>query len=247
LHQALNRPKFVQVRKALEASPLYRVSKREYLDLCRGHGLTEEEAEGFLAHLSAATVVAKFEQAPNFVFLKPDLLSSGFLHLLDASATGQQQAIEAGAKRLQEIEQEIAPLQAKKDQLDVQAGRQATRTIWGVAGLMVAQLGVVARLTWWELSWDIMEPITYLLTYSTSILCIFYFGLTKRDYTYEGFWERTAHKKRLRLYRRHDFRPEQLDALRLEAAQVRAQLEELGAPYRLPPHAEPAKLRPPSS
>jgi len=27
----------------------------------------------------------------------------------------------------------------------------------------------VARLTWWELSWDIMEPVTYMLTFTTAI------------------------------------------------------------------------------
>lgn len=31
------------------------------------------------------------------------------------------------------------------------------------------QAGLVARLTWWELSWDIMEPVTYMLTFTTGI------------------------------------------------------------------------------
>jgi hypothetical protein len=31
------------------------------------------------------------------------------------------------------------------------------------------QFGLLARLTWWEYSWDIMEPITYFVTYGTSM------------------------------------------------------------------------------
>lgn len=37
---------------------------------------------------------------------------------------------------------------------------------WGGLFLLSAQLGFVARLTWFEYSWDIMEPITWCLTYT---------------------------------------------------------------------------------
>ncbi len=32
-----------------------------------------------------------------------------------------------------------------------------------------AQGAFVARLTWWELSWDIMEPVTYMITFGTCV------------------------------------------------------------------------------
>ena len=38
-----------------------------------------------------------------------------------------------------------------------------------VRGVCDCQAGLVARLTWWELSWDIMEPVTYMLTFTTGI------------------------------------------------------------------------------
>lgn len=46
--------------------------------------------------------------------------------------------------------------------------------------LMGVQFGVLARLTWWEYSWDIMEPITYFVTYGTSIAAFAYYVLTKQ-------------------------------------------------------------------
>lgn len=36
-----------------------------------------------------------------------------------------------------------------------------TKFKWGGLFLLSAQLGFVARLTWFEYSWDIMEPITW--------------------------------------------------------------------------------------
>ncbi|ENN80153.1 hypothetical protein YQE_03417, partial [Dendroctonus ponderosae] len=42
--------------------------------------------------------------------------------------------------------------------------------------------GILARLTWWEYSWDIMEPVTYFVTYGTVIATYAYFVLTKEEY-----------------------------------------------------------------
>jgi calcium uniporter protein, mitochondrial len=51
-------------------------------------------------------------------------------------------------------------------------------------GMMSVQFGVLARLTWWEYSWDIMEPVTYFVTYGTGIAAYAYFVLTKQEYLF---------------------------------------------------------------
>ena len=45
---------------------------------------------------------------------------------------------------------------------------------------MAAQYGVLARLTWWEYSWDIMEPVTYFITAGYAIAMYGYFLLTQQ-------------------------------------------------------------------
>lgn len=45
---------------------------------------------------------------------------------------------------------------------------------------MSTTFGFFARLTWWEYSWDIMEPVTYFFTYGTSMAMMFYFVLTRQ-------------------------------------------------------------------
>lgn len=51
---------------------------------------------------------------------------------------------------------------------------------WVGLGLMSVQFGILARLTWWEYSWDIMEPVTYFVTYGTAMATYAYFALTKQ-------------------------------------------------------------------
>ena len=78
---------------------------------------------------------------------------------------------------------------------------------------MAWQFGFLARLTWWEYSWDIMEPVTYFVTYGTSLIMYAYFVLTRevsslsslmlfqefssqcQNFHWKGFlryWERTT-------------------------------------------------------
>lgn len=40
-------------------------------------------------------------------------------------------------------------------ELDDKAGRKANALTWVGLGLMSVQFGVLARLTWWEYSWDV--------------------------------------------------------------------------------------------
>jgi len=45
---------------------------------------------------------------------------------------------------------------------------------------MGTQFGFMARLTWWEYSWDIMEPVTYFVGYATAIAMFAYYVITRQ-------------------------------------------------------------------
>lgn len=59
------------------------------------------------------------------------------------------------------------------------ADKRSNWLAWAGLGLMSVQFGILARLTWWEYSWDIMEPVTYFVTYGTVIATYAYFVVTK--------------------------------------------------------------------
>ncbi|XP_064630687.1 calcium uniporter protein, mitochondrial-like [Lineus longissimus] len=92
--------------------------------------------------------------------------------------------------RLENLKSEIQPLEDIKNELTMKASKKTNTGAWVGLALMGVQFGFLARLTWWEYSWDIMEPVTYFITYGTSIAMYAYFVLTKREYIFPDVKDR---------------------------------------------------------
>lgn len=66
------------------------------------------------------------------------------------------------------------------NKLNAVAQRRTSFLSWAGLAAMGVQFGFLARLTWWDYSWDIMEPVTYFVTYGTTMAMFAYFVLTKQ-------------------------------------------------------------------
>lgn len=102
-------------------------------------------------------------------------------------------------KELEVLREELKPLEVQKKELQDWAEKRTSFFTWVGLGMMSVQFGVLARLTWWEYSWDIMEPVTYFVTYGTAIGAYCYFVLTKQEYLFNDVakrsWLLSFHKK----------------------------------------------------
>ncbi|XP_030627887.1 calcium uniporter protein, mitochondrial isoform X2 [Chanos chanos] len=86
--------------------------------------------------------------------------------------------------RLEDLNSQLRPLEKVREELSRKAERRTTWVLWGGMAYMATQFGILARLTWWEYSWDIMEPVTYFITYGTAMAMYAYFVLTRQEYVY---------------------------------------------------------------
>ncbi len=82
--------------------------------------------------------------------------------------------------QLESVRSQLVPLDAQSMAISKQSKGRSNMAIWGGMAFMSLQFGFFARLTWWEYSWDIMEPVTYFATYATSMAMFAYFVLTRQ-------------------------------------------------------------------
>jgi len=93
-------------------------------------------------------------------------------------------------QRLSELKAEIGPLEEKKQALVDRSQFRTQVAVWGGLLAMGAQFGFLARLVWWDYSWDIMEPVTYFVTYGTAIGMYAYFVCVKSEYNFDSAADR---------------------------------------------------------
>lgn len=117
------------------------------------------------------------------------------------------QRSEARAKELQEME-------ARKVSIDAEAAALVKREMWWGLGVLALQTAGFMRLTFWELSWDVMEPICFYVTSVYFMLGYAFFLRTSRDPSFEGFFHARFAAKQKRLMKTHSFDMDRLNELR---------------------------------
>ncbi|KYM78980.1 hypothetical protein ALC53_10534 [Atta colombica] len=83
---------------------------------------------------------------------------------------------------LENIRLQLEPMEQKLQEIQNAAYKKANFFIWTFLVMMSIQFGALARLTWWEYSWDIMEPVTYFVTYGTTMMWFIYYLVTRQEY-----------------------------------------------------------------
>ncbi|KAG2482395.1 hypothetical protein HYH03_018673 [Edaphochlamys debaryana] len=129
----------------------------------------DKEAEELALALHRAGVVLRHHDV---VYLRPDDIAE----VITQSLPGGK---EDAAQKLAKIEEELTDLEVVHKEVDKQAHRTTTRLLTAGYIVLFTQLVAFVYLTWWELSWDVMEPIAYIISLFYSLVGYTYFMATK--------------------------------------------------------------------
>ncbi|KAM4598847.1 calcium uniporter protein, mitochondrial [Fundulus diaphanus] len=135
--------------------------------------------------------------------------------------------------RLEDLNSQLRPLEKVREELSKKAERRTTWVLWGGMAYMATQFGILARLTWWEYSWDIMEPVTYFITYGTAMAMYAYFVLTRQEYVYPDARDRQYLLFFHKGVKRTRFDVEKYNKLKDDIAEVELDLKRLRDPLQL--------------
>ena len=119
---------------------------------------------------------------------------------------------------LAELESEMAAIQVDVDAGAARAARRSNAIVFGGLVLLCAQLATFVRLTYVELSWDVMEPISYFVGVFNAILLYVYFMVNQRDFSFDDWSTRM----------RAHFRRRNIERARVDAARYAALARRLG-------------------
>lgn len=166
----------------------------ELLEACESMGVARspEEAAAFAQVLDEAGVVLLFRDK---VYLHPDKVVDLVRRAVPLALTSEDDPVRDELKKLQE----------KKEDIDVLAHNQVRRILWSGLGFAVLQVGLFFRLTFWEFSWDVMEPIAFFATTTGIVTGYAYFLFTSRDPTYQDLRKRLFLSRQRKLFQKQNF------------------------------------------
>ncbi|KAG7486087.1 hypothetical protein JOB18_024754 [Solea senegalensis] len=147
-------------------------------------------------------------------------------------------------EKLDNLKQELSPLEKMKAQLSRTAEFKTSRVLWAGMALLSVQGGALAWLTWWVYSWDVMEPVTYFITYATSIGAFSYYVLTKQDYVYPEAKDRQFLHYMYKGASKKKFSVKRYNELKDQLAQVEDDLRRLKYPTQMQLPLEQIQLKP---
>ncbi|CAJ0936524.1 unnamed protein product, partial [Mesorhabditis belari] len=136
-------------------------------------------------------------------------------------------------ERLEETEEELKPLQEAKELIECECRTHSERLMITGFAAMGIQTGIFARLTWWDFSWDIIEPCTYFATYSTIIATFGYYLYTKQPFEYQQAQERIFSKQFYKRAAKHNLNINRYNELVAQRDEIRRLLGCIRDPLNL--------------
>ncbi|KAK7310452.1 hypothetical protein RJT34_07990 [Clitoria ternatea] len=181
-----------KVKAKLRNVPEGSVSYSEFLRICGEACENDEQGAEFAKILDECGNVIVLG---NVVFLRPEQVAKSIESLIHQSM----------AKPNDPRRKELEHMEKEKGVIDDKAKAQVRGELYCGLGFMTVQTLGFMRLTFWELSWDVMEPICFFVTSLHFGIGYLFFLKTSTEPTFEGYFHRRFVAKQERLMKTHKF------------------------------------------
>lgn len=187
-------------RARLRMIPKSYITYAEFAEIClEAASGSDESAREISAALDQSGAVVVLS---GIVFLRPDQVVRAIESTIFSQPIERQQR------------SELNEMEAQKAIIDMKAQAQVKRELWAGLGLIVIQTAGFMRLTFWELSWDVMEPICFFTASIYFMLGYFFFLRTAKEPSFEAFFASRFAAKQRRLMKSQSFDLQKLNKLR---------------------------------
>jgi len=203
--------------------------RSEFIHKCEDMGIDNDNAVVLLTVLSDMGDVLHVQQnieLHDVIFLRP----AGIIDSLEKALNVEQIKLtfEQRIALLEELRQELAPLQEAAKKHYEKAEKSASRIATGVLMGLGFQFFLFARFTWWDYDWDVMEPVTYFTTIVETVIAGYGWYLwTGSEYAHMNFRELLLQLRLNREYRKHKFDKEKYETLQHRISELETEVKHL--------------------
>ncbi|KAM2968907.1 hypothetical protein FF2_016074 [Malus domestica] len=190
-----------KLKAKLREIPESSISRSEFVRICvEGCGSEEQGAEFAKMMDESGNVII----LGNAVFLRPEQVAKSVESIISQTMPTPN---DPRRKELQQME-------TQKMVIDQKARALVRGELYCGLGFLLFQTIGAMRLTFWELSWDVMEPICFFVSSIDFALGYAFFLRTSTEPTFRGFFHRRFKAKQRRLMEAHKFDVEKYNQLR---------------------------------
>lgn len=140
-----------------------KMSLGEYIQFAEDKGISKDQAIAYLRTLHKLGNLLFFEgnvELEDTIILNPRAVASSIERALRVPELKSQTKASLEAQ-LEGLKKNLAELQGAYESIDAKSSRGANFIMYSVLGGLLFQWLLFARFTWWDFSWDVMEPVTY--------------------------------------------------------------------------------------
>ncbi|XP_031252771.1 calcium uniporter protein 4, mitochondrial-like [Pistacia vera] len=177
------------------------ISHHEFVRICVDFCENEDQGTEFAKLLDESGTVIVLG---NIVYLRPEQVAKSMETLISESVATPND------RRREQLEQ----MEKQKAIIDQKAKALVRGELYCGLGFLVVQTLGFMRLTFWELSWDVMEPICFFVTSLHFAIAYGFFLRTSTEPTFEGFFHRRFKAKQDKLMKVHNFDVDKYNHLR---------------------------------
>lgn len=185
--------------KRLRQIPHASISREEFLQICM-ESAGEEDANEVVKSLDESGQIIIVGDC---VYLRPEQVARVMENILPLLNDHHRE--------------ELEEMKKQKAEIDAEAEKIVRRELWGGLGLMSLQTAYLMWLTFWKLSWDVMEPICFFVTSSYFLAGYAFFLTTSTDPTFENIFTVRFKNRQKRLMKTKNFNIERYKELRMLA------------------------------
>lgn len=195
-----------------------------FKQLCGKHGLEESDIQVLANSLETTGSILQVREGDKIVslYLQPEFLHKKMMNTVDPKGDRHEERRE----KLALMETRFKELNKTYGIIDQKAERIASLKTFGLASCTFGVMSLFVRWTYYEYSWDLMEPITFFASGYVGVACMFYVVWSKREFSTEESYKEWKKKYMQRQFPKMNFDPVEYETVKETIEHLQSALPE---------------------